>query len=75
MVVGEICYSDRNGKCSGTAYKIEDPINMCEVDICFAVDQSGSIRDTPRAWDIQVNVVDSITKSIGATPLISVEKS
>jgi hypothetical protein len=49
--------------CAGPMFVVITPISACDVDVCFAIDGSGSI--TSEGWQMEINVVDSITRAIG----------
>jgi hypothetical protein len=49
--------------CNGPTFVVITPIKTCNVDVCFAIDGSGSIDILE--WQVEINVVDSITRAIG----------
>lgn len=51
--------------CAGTVYVVTQPITNCAVDVCFLMDGSGSIASYSGAWQVEANVVDGITRTIG----------
>jgi hypothetical protein len=52
--------------CNGPTLVIITQIKTCNVDVCFAIDGSGSISS--ERWQVEINVVDSITRAIGEDP-------
>jgi hypothetical protein len=51
--------------CDGPTFVVIQPISTCNVDVCFLIDGSGSIKD--EGWQVEINVVDSIIGAIGKT--------
>jgi hypothetical protein len=49
--------------CDGPTFVVITQIKTCNVDVCFAIDGSGSI--TSDRWQVEINAVDSITRAIG----------
>lgn len=63
---GAVCVDDTSGSCSGTY--ITPPVQLPDcplVDLCFLLDDSGSIKDA-NAWPDEVAVARSIIVSAGA---------
>uniref|UniRef100_A0A383VFT5 VWFA domain-containing protein n=1 Tax=Tetradesmus obliquus TaxID=3088 RepID=A0A383VFT5_TETOB len=55
------CYNTTS--CGGPALVVIQPITSCDADVCFLIDGSGSIAN--EAWQVELNVVDSIIGAIG----------
>jgi uncharacterized protein (UPF0333 family) len=62
---GSLQQCDSSTTCSGTVYVVIQPIATCSVAVCFLMDGSGSISWVTGAWEVEANMVDSITRTIG----------
>jgi len=61
---GNMCISDGTGSCTGPVIPCPVRMQQCTVDICFAIDGSGSIEEA-NAWSAEVSIVRGIVGSIG----------
>jgi hypothetical protein len=60
---GAVQQCSNSTTCDGLTLVVITPIKTCKVDVCFAIDGSGSILDGQ--WQVEINVVDSIIGAIG----------